>query len=38
LRSLFRQVMAQLGYEYDGKWDWTLKKEGLDDLLKALRN
>lgn len=28
--------MQQKGYEFDGVWDWTLKKEGRDDVLKAL--
>lgn len=30
--------MTQLNYEYDGQWDWKLKKEGREDVLKALRN
>jgi hypothetical protein len=24
------------GYEFDGKWDWTLKKEGREDILREL--
>lgn len=36
LKGLFRSLMAARGYEYDGRWDWVLKKEGRDDELKQL--
>lgn len=25
-----------MGYDYDGQYDWTLKKEGRQDAVKAL--
>ena len=28
--------MTNKGYNYDGQFDWILKKEGKDDQLKAL--
>jgi hypothetical protein len=28
--------MQQRTYEFDGKWDWLLKKEGREDALKDL--
>jgi hypothetical protein len=31
LRSLFKQIMTNKGYTYDGQFDWVLKKEGKDD-------
>lgn len=36
LRSLFKSMMSQNGYDYDGQFDWVLKKAGRDDQLKAL--
>jgi len=36
LRSLFKTMMQKSGYEYDGIFDWILKKEGKDDALKSL--
>ena len=35
-RGLFKQIMQQRGYDFDSRFDWMLKKEGRDDLLKAL--
>lgn len=28
LRSLFKQIMSRIGYDYDGAFDWILKKDG----------
>jgi len=28
LRGLFKQLMAKHSYEYDGMYDWIIKKEG----------
>lgn len=28
LRGLFKGCMARNGYEYDGRYDWIVKKEG----------
>lgn len=28
LRSLFKQIMSRIGYDYDGVFDWVLKKDG----------
>lgn len=29
-------MMTRFNYEYDGDFDWVIKKEGRDDQLKAL--
>ncbi len=36
LRSLFRTMMTRFSYDYDGDFDWVIKKEGREDQLKAL--
>lgn len=36
LRSLFKSIMQRMGYDYDGQYDWILKKEGRIDQVKAL--
>lgn len=36
LRSLFKTMMQRSGYDFDGQYDWVLKREGKDDQLKAL--
>ena len=36
LRSLFKAIMTRVGYDYDGQFDWILKKEGRQDAVKAL--
>lgn len=28
LRSLFKAIMSLRGYDYDGRYDWIVKKEG----------
>jgi hypothetical protein len=34
LRGIFKSLMQQHQYEYDGKYDWVLLKEGKADQLK----
>lgn len=36
LRGLFKTMMQRQGYEYDGQFDWILKKEGKQDAVQAL--
>ena len=36
LRSMFKGIMQRNNWEYDGAYDWVLKREGRDDQLKAL--
>ena len=36
VRSLFKNLMARMKFEYDGQYDWVLKKEGKDDQLRTL--
>lgn len=31
-------MMKRYNFDYDGQFDWILKKEGKDDQLKALLN
>jgi hypothetical protein len=28
LRGLFKNIMSSRGYDYDGRYDWIIKKEG----------
>ena len=37
LRGLFRQLLANSGYENDGQYDWILKKEGQSQALAAMK-
>ena len=36
LRGLLQTIMKRHSYEYDGQFDWVLKKDGKDDQLRAL--
>lgn len=36
VRSLFKNLMMRMKFEYDGQYDWVLKKEGKDDQLRTL--
>ena len=36
LRGLFKNVMNSRGYEYDGRFDWIVKKEGGENQLKQM--
>ncbi len=31
LRGLLQTIMKRHSYEYDGQFDWVLKKDGKDD-------
>jgi len=35
LRGLFKGCMQRNGYEYDGRYDWIVKKEGGEKQIKA---
>lgn len=36
LRSLFKTVMQRNGYDYDGRYDWIVKKEGGEKHIQAM--
>jgi hypothetical protein len=36
LRSLFKSMMSRYNFEYDGQFDWILKKEGKQSELKSM--
>ena len=36
LRQLFKTIMIRFDYQYDGAYDWLLKKEGKEDVVKAM--
>lgn len=36
LRGLFKSIMTRFSYDYDGQFDWILKKEGKQSELKAM--
>lgn len=38
LRSLFKQIMQRCGFEFDGQFDWILKKEGKLNVQQSLMN
>ena len=36
LKSLFKTVMQRNGYDYDGRYDWIVKKEGGEKHIQAM--
>lgn len=36
LRGLFKQMMHKNGYDYDGRYDWIVKKEGGEQQIKQM--
>lgn len=37
LRQFFKAIMIHIDCQYDGAYDWILKREGKQDLLKKLK-